>query len=73
MADQIDMNGLSLNESQPPPNGLNARSTYIPPHMRSSNGVSPMDAPVFQGDLKSSVWSGSARFVPDSDLPYMKC
>ena len=60
MADQIDINGLSLNESQPS-NGLNGRSTYIPPHMRSANGVSPMDAPIFQGDLKSSVWNTQSR------------
>jgi len=31
MADQLNMNGLSLNDSQHAPNGGFERSTYIPP------------------------------------------
>jgi ATP-dependent RNA helicase DDX3X len=41
MADQLNMNGLSLNESQHAPgqNGFGGHpSTYIPPHMRSRGG-----------------------------------
>jgi ATP-dependent RNA helicase DDX3X len=35
MADQLNMGGLSLSESQHAPNGVGAgRSTYIPPHLR---------------------------------------
>ncbi|KAF2435134.1 DEAD-domain-containing protein [Tothia fuscella] len=34
MADQINMNGLSLNDSQHAPNGNFERSAYVPPHLR---------------------------------------
>lgn len=45
MAEQLNMNGLSLNDSQhaPPPsqphqNGFGEKSAYIPPHMRQQRG-----------------------------------
>jgi ATP-dependent RNA helicase DDX3X len=41
MADQLNVAALSLNESQHAPQGGPGgfeRSTYIPPHMRSSGG-----------------------------------
>ena len=46
MADQLDMNGLSLNDSKHAPNGLATRSAYVPPHMRGRGaGPAPMDGP----------------------------
>lgn len=44
MADQLNMNNLSLNESQHAPrqNGGFVRSAYIPPHARgSARGPAP--------------------------------
>jgi ATP-dependent RNA helicase DDX3X len=69
MADQLNMNGLSLADSQhAATNGISGRSTYIPPHMRGvSQGPPPsMEGPPpphMNGDLNSSVWSGPARYV----------
>ena len=49
MADQLNMNGLSLNDSKHANGGLGGmgtgRSTYIPPHMRgqpAAGGPPPM-------------------------------
>ncbi len=67
MADQLNMNGLSLADSQHAAvNGISGRSTYIPPHMRGvSQGPPPsMDGPApphMNGDLNGSVWNGPAR------------
>ncbi len=48
MADQLNMNGLSLKDSQhapqngaPQQNGFQERSAYIPPHMRGKMGGAP--------------------------------
>lgn len=42
MADQLNMGGLSLGDSQHAPNGVGAgRSTYIPPHLRGAGGPPP--------------------------------
>lgn len=55
MADSINMNGLSLNDSQhaPPPgqqqNGFAERSAYIPPHLRGRGGPPPSAGPGFDG------------------------
>ncbi|KAF1355202.1 P-loop containing nucleoside triphosphate hydrolase protein [Delphinella strobiligena] len=71
MADQLNMNKLSLNESQhaqqAPPNGYHAgpqRSAYIPPHARSSGrGPAPPAAldgappAAAAGDLQNSAWA----------------
>lgn len=72
MADQLNMNKLSLNESQhaqqAPPNGYHAgpqRSAYIPPHARSSGrGPAPpaaLDgappAAAAAGDVQNSAWA----------------
>jgi hypothetical protein len=48
MADQLNVAALSLNESQhaPQPGGGFERSTYIPPHMRSSGRADPGPGPV---------------------------
>lgn len=46
MADSLNMNGLSLNDSKHgPPAGMGGgRSTYIPPHLRSSmRGPAPVN------------------------------
>ena len=47
MADQLNMNGLSLNDSRHAPNGSinGGRSAYIPPHLRGRGGPPPMDGP----------------------------
>ena len=48
MADQLDMNGLTLNDSKHA-NGMPAgRPAYIPPHLRGQpggGGPPPMDGP----------------------------
>ncbi|KAF2169075.1 hypothetical protein M409DRAFT_53029 [Zasmidium cellare ATCC 36951] len=58
MADSLNMNGLSLKDSQhaPPPgqehqqNGFGERTAYIPPHMRTRGGGPPPSAgPGFDG------------------------
>ena len=35
MAEQLNMGGLSLNESQHAPQGAFERSAYVPPHLRN--------------------------------------
>ena len=69
MADQLNMGGLSLADSQhATANGISGRSTYIPPHMRgvqqgpppSMDGAPP--PPHMNGSLSNSVWSGPARY-----------
>ncbi|KAK7510581.1 ATP-dependent RNA helicase ded1 [Phyllosticta citriasiana] len=47
MADQLNMGGLSINDSQHAPkgNGFPERSAYIPPHLRNRGGPPPMDGP----------------------------
>ncbi len=61
MADQLNMGGLSLADSQHA-NGMTGRSTYIPPHMRGANGgPPPMDGPpppMMHGDMPNGVWHG---------------
>lgn len=46
MADQLNMGGLSINDSQHAPkgNGGFERSAYIPPHLRNRGPPPPMDA-----------------------------
>ena len=67
MADQLNMNGLSIHDSQHGPNGTAGRSTYIPPHMRGvQQGPPPsMDgpAPAMNGGLSDSVWAGPPRYI----------
>lgn len=66
MADQINLGGLTLADSQHA-NGIGGRSAYIPPHMRGTNSGPPpgMDGPpppmVNGGDINSNVWSGPPR------------
>lgn len=64
MADQLNMNGLSLADSQHA-NGMTGRTTYIPPHMRGGNsGAPPMDGPppsMMHGDMPNGVWHGQSR------------
>lgn len=73
MADQLNMNKLSLNDSQhaqqaPNGNGHHGgfqRSAYIPPHARSSGGrpapgpgPAALDgAPPPGGDMQNSAWA----------------
>jgi len=51
MADQINMNGLSLQDSQHAPkpgqqqNGAFERSAYVPPHMRGAPRGPPAGGP----------------------------
>lgn len=65
MADQLNMNGLSIHDPQHAPNGTGGRPTYIPPHMRGvQQSAHPgMDgpAPVMNGGLNDSVWAGPPR------------
>jgi ATP-dependent RNA helicase DDX3X len=69
MADQLNMNGLSLNESKHAggPNGM-PRSTYIPPHLRGRGGAPPpMDNMDGAGpapgaaNLNGSAWASNAN------------
>ena len=57
MADQLNMNGLSLN-GMDHANGMAGRSTYIPPHMRNSTTVGP--PPSGQPGLSASAWGNAA-------------
>jgi ATP-dependent RNA helicase DDX3X len=64
MADQLNMNGLSLNESKHA-NGIPARSAYIPPHMRGQAGGPPpmsMDGAPHGSEmgLGGSAWGNNA-------------
>lgn len=64
MADQLNIGGLSLADSQHA-SGMTGRSTYIPPHMRGGNsGAPPIDAPppsMMHGDVPNGVWHGHPR------------
>lgn len=79
MADQLDMNGLSIKDSQHAPNGFPARSAYIPPHLRGQMGgpAGPpgpppgMDGPppmINGGGMSGSAWAGPATCVIISQL-----
>ncbi|KAI9818099.1 MAG: DEAD-box ATP-dependent RNA helicase [Pycnora praestabilis] len=68
MADQLNMNGLSLDGPQHQ-NGFGARPAYIPPHMRGkAGGPQPgppgpppgMDGgpPMMNGGMNGSAWAG---------------
>jgi ATP-dependent RNA helicase DDX3X len=63
MADQLNMNGLSLNDSKHA-TGMPARSAYIPPHMRNQAGGPPlgMDGapPGSEMGLGGSAWGNTA-------------
>lgn len=66
MADQLDMNGLSLQDSQHAPNGFGgARSAYIPPHARRSGGG---PAPAAPGGMDGSAWGPQKYVILSSDL-----
>lgn len=54
MADQLNMGGLSLGDSQHAgPNGM--RSTYIPPHLRGQ--ATPPGPPGHHGGMSNSAWA----------------
>lgn len=71
MADQINMNGLSLHDSQHAPQASHApqtngfeRSAYIPPHLRSRGGGPPASMenggptpPPMANGLSQSAWA----------------
>ncbi|KAI0157476.1 DEAD-domain-containing protein [Xylariaceae sp. FL1272] len=65
MADQLNMNGLNLNDGQAPPGGR----SYIPPHMRGKMGPGangpmpggPPPAPAMNG-LNQSAWAGNNSY-----------
>ena len=62
MADHLNMNGLSLSDSQHA-NGMHGgRSAYIPPHLRGLPPQPPpgMDGPTPNGNLNGSAWAGPA-------------
>lgn len=57
MADQLDMNGLSLHESQHaggPGGGL--RSAYVPPHARRGGPPGPPPPMNGPGGMDGSAW-----------------
>jgi ATP-dependent RNA helicase DDX3X len=65
MADQLNMNSLSINESHHAPNGGQARSAYIPPHMRGVAHPPPGPPPAAAGGpgpapggMGASAWAG---------------
>ena len=61
MADHLNMNGLSLSDSQHA-NGIGPRSTYIPPHLRGvpQQALETANAPPISGGLHGSAWAGPA-------------
>ncbi|KAI0201324.1 DEAD-domain-containing protein [Astrocystis sublimbata] len=66
MAEQLNMNGLTLNDQGPPQVG--GRSSYVPPHMRGKmgpGGNAPSGPPVAPGGmngLNQSAWSGNINY-----------
>jgi ATP-dependent RNA helicase DDX3X len=52
MADQLNMNGLSLG-------GPGEQRSYIPPHMRGKMG-GPAPAPAMNGGINGSAWAAPA-------------
>lgn len=71
MADQLNMKGLTLNESKHAPNGsLNGRSAYIPPHLRAAGRqpapMTNMDAGAPQaGPIPGGAWGNKGPGGPD--------
>ncbi|GAB1737653.1 hypothetical protein NU219Hw_g2067t1 [Hortaea werneckii] len=65
MADQLNMGGLSLKDSQHAPkpgqsNGFPERSAYIPPHMRQRGPAGPpagFDGPPPMNGMNGSAWA----------------
>jgi ATP-dependent RNA helicase DDX3X len=79
MAEQLNMGGLSINESQhAPSNGFPDRAAYIPPHLRGRSGTpsGPMDAPPpvmngappINGNMNGGAWGGPPGYVSRSEL-----
>lgn len=69
MADQLNMNNLSLKDSQHAPNGQAnggfERTAYIPPHMRGRGGPPSSDgfdnaAPAANG-MNGSAWAPQSK------------
>ncbi|ETI28755.1 ATP-dependent RNA helicase ded1 [Cladophialophora carrionii CBS 160.54] len=69
MADSLNMNGLSLNESRHAPGG---RAAYIPPHLRGSSargpppmmgldGAGPGPGPMAAQGLNGSAWANNTQ------------
>jgi len=56
MADQLNMNGLSLN------GGPGEQRSYIPPHMRAKmgSGPAPGGPPAMNGGVNGSAWAAPA-------------
>jgi hypothetical protein len=76
MADQLNMNGLSLNESKHA-GAMPARSAYIPPHMRNQAGGPPpmnMDGkpPGAEVGLGGSAW-GNTAYVSEPFCYFVCC
>ena len=72
MADQLNMNGLSLNDSQHAPggqNGFGGGNSYIPPHARSRGGGMMGGAPRGGGFGGPPHGNGcvSSSFSPEND------
>lgn len=65
MADGLNMNALSLQESQHAPNGFD-RKSYVPPHMRGQSGP-PMNAGPPPG---GPMPMGNGGPVPYAQPPY---
>lgn len=80
MADQLNMNGLSLNDSRHAPNGSinGGRSTYIPPHLRGRPGApTKSDGPAAGGPApwgnapaeQNGDWANTPDFQPGPGGP----
>ena len=77
MADSLNMNGLSLNDSQHAPhqNGYQEKAAYIPPHMRGrpappSNGPNGFDGydsgpPPMGNGINGGAWPASGYVEAD--------
>ncbi|CAL8577038.1 DEAD-box ATP-dependent RNA helicase [Xanthoria parietina] len=72
MADQLNMNGLSLADSQHGHGGGmgGGRSTYIPPHMRgvppAADGPPP---PMMNGSAQDGAWNGASHDIRSGARP----
>lgn len=63
MAHELNMNGLSLNDSRHAPNGINGgRSAYIPPHLRGRGGAPDGPMPPAGGPgVAASAWGNNQQ------------
>lgn len=72
MADQLNMGGMSLNDSQHAPRGPGQeRSAYIPPHMRRGGGPPPAGPAGFDGPPPMANGAGAPAWPAPAQAKYV--